>query len=124
MLPAGKTESGAWSLNASKASAAFGTYAFAPISFTIPLKAGLDASHIHFQGGANFSTTCHGNAEHPQADSGNLCVYSGLSENVTFEGITSLAFSGSNEANASGALLYFTVTGDEAVALGGWAVTG
>jgi len=124
-LPVGSTETGGWSINATEDSAFADQFVFAPISFTIPLAAGLDAAHVHFQGETGFGTNCpSNNAENPQAASGHLCVYEGFSQNLTFNGITSLGFSGSSQANKAGALLYFTVTGDEAVGLGSWAVTG
>jgi hypothetical protein len=124
-LPQGATETGAWSLNASESSTIGESWAFVPISFTIPLAAGLDEDHVHFQGEAGFSDHCHSlNAEHPQADSGNLCVYTGLSEHLTFDVITSLAMSFNSQTNEAGAQIVFTVTGDNAGALGSWAVTG
>ena len=123
-LPAGSTEAGGWAINATEASALFDQFVFAPISFTIPLAAELDATHVHFQDEAGFATTCPGNAENPGALSGHLCVFNGFTQNLTFAGITSLGFSGSSQSSKAGALLYFTATGDEAVGLGSWAVTG
>ncbi len=123
-LPVGSTETGAWSINGTEESALFDQYLLAPISFTIPLAAELDEAHVHFQGEAGFATNCPGNAENPQAASGHLCVFNGLVQNMTFGGITSLGFSFSSQANKSGAILYFTVTDEEPVGLGSWAVTG
>jgi len=132
-LPKGAQLTGAWSLNANAATAGFGVYGVAPISFPIQLKEKLEADKVHYSTESNFKDFdgpggvelgCKGETEFPSAPEGHLCVYRGLSENVTFAGITSLALSSSPEANPAGALLYFEVGGNEAIALGSWAVTG
>lgn len=126
-LPPGATETGAWTIDADSASAAFGQFAFAPISFTIPLAAGLDNAHVLFQGGTGFSEHCHGptSGTEPQADAGYLCVYGSPfnRENLAFSSITKLDF-GPIGTNKAGALLVFEVEGDNAYGFGSWAVTG
>jgi hypothetical protein len=123
-LPKDATETGGWAFNAAEGAGEVLT----PISFTIPLKAALDESHVHFASEAGFSTVCTGAIEEPTAPSGHLCVYNNTAfgglANATFNLITGLNFSGAKEASNAGALLYFTVTGEPAFGYGSWAVTG
>jgi len=122
-LPKGATETGGWAFNTTAGAGEV----YAPISFNIPLKEKLDENHVHFAREAGFATTCTGELESPTAPSGHLCVYNsafGGLANATFNIITSLSFSGVKEASASGALLYFTITGEPAFGYGSWAVTG
>lgn len=132
-LPANSTETGSWSV---------GTYfgptmtpveaiakpLLAPIPFAIPLAQGLDASHVHFIGtGETAPVGCTGGtAEHPKADSGNLCVYAGGNEGVSVEKsiYTASGSNGTPGASTAGAVLAMMVLEEGAGAWGTWAVTG
>jgi hypothetical protein len=61
-LPAGKTETGAWSFPAYSAAAA-GEFSAAAISFPIPLAAALGAGHAHWVSGVATHTTGTGDLE-------------------------------------------------------------
>ena len=67
-LPPGETETGSWAYTATAA----GTFT-SSISFTIPLEAGLDASHVHYNEPG--TADCPGTVGAPSAAKGNLCVY-------------------------------------------------
>lgn len=83
-LPAEQTETGAWTYGPGEGPA------YLPLSFGIPLEAGLDPSHVHYinpegkelvENESTFvieeltSTACLGNVSVPTATPGNLCVY-------------------------------------------------
>lgn len=160
-LPPNVTETGAWVLDARtheftvevegvKSSVTVGDTGGVrlPLSFAIPLAAGVPASNVHFQTEATFAAEgCTGTAVVPEAPAGHLCVYinSGDFEevipgelsipNITFEGIERLGATGSGGANKAGATLKFsapTGTGTvengvkirSAFAKGSFAVTG
>jgi hypothetical protein len=77
-LPSKKTETGAWSYTAGVAGGVVSS-----ISFTFPLTAALDATHVHYIGGSGTaSTECQGTVEHPEANPGNLCVYQEVATGV------------------------------------------
>jgi hypothetical protein len=125
-LPAGATETGAWSVNGSEADTE-GVYA--PISFAIKLKGSLSREHTHFQTDANFAEKCPGAFGIPQAPPGELCVFLNFSTQINseFGGMFKLASSGTGSAGEgatrTGSVLYFTFTG-VGRAMGSWAVTG
>lgn len=75
-LPAGKTETGVWSVTTSGGEVA--AYVSPPetaISFTIPLEKALGEKEVHYVGKEGNGTTCPGNAAEPRAEEGNLCIY-------------------------------------------------
>jgi hypothetical protein len=132
-LPSKKTETGAWGTLRTATG-----IALAPISFSIPLKAGLDAEHVHFiaLNSRQSIPECPGNAEEPVAEAGNLCVYeregSGLKENSSEEVEAEIfspgrtprfAFGGEPGAGVSGAMVLLHSVEEEAFAWGTWAVT-
>jgi hypothetical protein len=134
-LPPGSTETGAWAFNGTEADTA-GIQV--PISFSIPLAAGLRGitpghpellTHVHFESEAGFEATCPGIVGAPEANPGELCVYVNAQEGVegtSFEGIDKLNSSlGNSGASRSGARLIFAPP-TEAVASGNgtFAVTG
>jgi hypothetical protein len=109
-----------------------------PISFTVPLAAELDKSHVHFikkngkevTGTGPFTevtpTLCLGTAAAPSAVAGNLCVY-GAKEDFSK---TSSAFIGKPGetsfivgASKAGATLGMVIEEEEATGWGTWAVT-
>lgn len=124
-LPPGSTETGAWVIGTDSSSGVFGSFAMAPISFTVPLATPLPESQVYFQSDTGFSDHCHGSEAAPQADPGYLCVYEtpATLTNLSSPGIYGLEFGGEG-ASKGGALLIFTIEGDEAYGFGGWAVTG
>lgn len=124
VLPPGATETGAWAFSTTVATGEVKI----PISFTIPLKAELTATHVHVQGElpfGDFFALC-GSFEAPAPKPGELCVYkAGFQTNVTFGSITSL--DGTAGAGRVGALLPATLTGEPAEPASGqgaWAVQG
>lgn len=129
VLPQGATETGSWFLETNGAGEGYG-----PISFTVPIGAALNEQHtIAIKAGVTPPAECDDGVapaagpEHPEADSGYLCVFT-----AKYTG-TILAFfarpSGSENFEAatstSGALVWIgDVTGAGKVGWGTWAVTG
>jgi hypothetical protein len=124
-LPSNATETGAWSIGITPAGTFHGYLLSIPLSFTIPLSAPLDASHVHYVGnGETAPAGCTGGtAADPTAEPGNLCVYATLNAFLPFDAIEQ-AGSSTEEAGASttGALLLLKGE-EEAIARGTWAVT-
>jgi hypothetical protein len=125
-LPAGKTETGEWSITHSASGAEiFGT----AISFVIPLSAGLDETHVHFiMPNETLPSGCTGSGEKPAAESGHLCVFATTMLNVKPASAISLSTifqaEGSVGADPFGAQLAFYVeAAGLAVGRGSWAVT-
>jgi len=127
-LPAGKTETGTWAFGPSAAG-----ISRVPLSFAIPLAAGLSETKVHYLNAANEevpssgppvpSTACHGTAASPSADAGNLCVYTGSSfEAKSSNGFISDAVENPG-AGKSGAIVIFENLENGAFGLGTWAVT-
>jgi collagen triple helix repeat protein len=104
-LPPEETETGAWSFGPIEApSPTFNEYTRIPLSFTIPLEAGLSASQVHFINVAGEETlgitedeiteqlevieapptACLGSVAAPSAEPGHLCVYSAAVELTGF----------------------------------------
>ena len=144
-LPPEKTETGTWSYGLSTAA---GTAVMIPISFTIPLKANLSETQVHyinrfneevvfpepakgliFTGPAEVkqkSTQCLGSVEAPTAEPGNLCVYTSESN------FNLLAFAFQNPGHGFGSTVETGTTGTVMTmsigevgqnAFGTWAVT-
>ncbi len=123
-LPSEKTETGTFGgtivSNASSAKVLV-----APISFTIPLAAELDSSHVLKPGSGEYATKCTGTGAAPTAATGYLCLYPGF-EPVGFNilyilkaGEHSLALG----ASTTGAVILATATNLGDSAYGTWAVT-
>lgn len=136
-LPPGETETGTWTVGkvAEEAvpAAPFGMF-FEPISFAIPLEAGLDEAHVHWIKGNGKEikgaeeeveqTVCDGSAENPLADEGHLCVYEGLTFG-SIKGNSGFIFKpGAPVAGTgvAGAAIGLEATA-ETFAFGTWAVT-
>lgn len=129
VLPQGATETGSWFLETNAAGEGY-----APISFAVPIGAGLDEEHtIAIKAGVTPPAECDNGVgpapgpENPEADPGYLCVfttkYSGTitvfiarpSGNENFEAA----------ASTSGALVFIgDLTGAGKIGWGTWAVTG
>lgn len=115
-LPNGSTETGSWSSTAA--------FDYVSISFPIPLANALEAGKVHYQGEANFASTCTGSAAAPTAPSGQLCVYVALAINQKINEILNV---GTGEAGAgkAGAVVSTEATSAQGpTILGTWAVTG
>jgi hypothetical protein len=118
-LPSGKTETGFWAVNATKADE---VGAYAPITFNIPLAAGLEPSKVHYV--VSPEGECTGTADNPTAGKGHLCVYQapGGILNLTAPEIANITTAPGT--NVSGAFLIFSKPTEEpAIAWGTWAVT-
>jgi hypothetical protein len=130
-LPATRTEMGSWTI-----SAGAGNHPVAAISFSIPLAAPLDETHVHYVEEGGNGTTCPGTATQPKAEPGNLCVYQVFTENIELEGglakgafisnPSEPSFSGMQGAAVGGALVHLVAEGGatSVYAYGVWAVTG
>lgn len=142
-LPSEETETGSWGANRSTA----GEF-YVPISFTLPLDAPLDSSHVHYirkdgkevnliidpiteepEFEEKTSTTCLGGPEAPSATPGNLCIYVALENNfqpLNYAGQFGNIFkAGSNQvpgASTAGAVLKLNLE-SSSYGTGTWAVT-
>lgn len=115
-LPLNATLTGTWSLNATNATPEVNI----PISFPIQLSSGLDFAHVH----TGSSPACTGTgALEPLAESGHLCVYTGVLSGATLEYIADPQLSGEG-TGVAGAQLHFSITSPTATGSGTWAVTG
>jgi hypothetical protein len=124
-LPKGATETGMWAMSASAADA--GTESenegvIVPISFPVQLAAELGPGNVHIVGNGG-GGVCTGNAGHPKAPEGVLCVYKSVTVNSTLSGIYRIGLAAEG-ATPAGALLYFEGVTDHAYGYGSWAVTG
>lgn len=135
-LPSGATETGTWSVGASTTGGGF----FAPLTFAVPLEAGLPGTNVHYINAANKevkrdgtgtlievdSSACQGSAADPTAQAGHLCVYTGYTESpglaIANEEIydPSAAAPGASKA---GAVLSGAYKGSGAFGFGTFAVT-
>jgi hypothetical protein len=124
-LPVGSTETGVWTLYGGSTASEVAS----PISFPIPLAAGLSGTKVHFAPGLGEGPTgtCTGNVSNPTAPSGTLCVYNAHlapeTAGPTFAGIYN-ATASAEGTSKSGALIFFTGVVAESEGYGSWAVTG
>lgn len=127
-LPAGSTETGAWSMvSPPNVDARFA------VSFSIPLKSALGESAVHYVAANGNGTTCPGSAAQPEAEPGNLCIYQ---ETATSAPAADYIFPASGEelspfaesqgAGTSGAIVILAKQNEteELAATGSWAVSG
>ncbi|MGA8745172.1 MAG: hypothetical protein WB507_04840 [Solirubrobacterales bacterium] len=155
-LPKGSTEKGAWAVGGKPAIdqqvSSETELLMTPISFTIPLAAGLDAEHVHVldQGfpAPNRSAceaetgterteceeklvkeekACPGTAVSPKAEAGNLCIFIGRAENLKILVPVLPGLEAFFEAGPTGAVLLALAPehneGKGLFASGTWAVT-
>ncbi len=134
-LPSKATETGSWAFVAHE-SAGTGNQRI-PISFPIPLAAGTPGSpvigeeHVHFlakgETGTSVEGCGNGTAEKPEAEPGNLCVYTAANEpTIPGESIKDSGLEGTVGAGVNGAFLVVfveTFEGGTAQGNGTWAVT-
>jgi hypothetical protein len=127
-LPAGKTETGVWSVNIAKAGEAEPLYVVAPLSFSIPLASPLVETATHFiKAGEAVPAGCKGTVEQPEAEEGNLCVFTTYEEHVELGALENPA-SRELGAAAQGANLLLVVSHaphveGKVAGQGTWAVT-
>jgi hypothetical protein len=129
-LPKGASEKGVWSQpQAIGYPTLKAQFVIVPISFTIPLAAEIEESKVHFiEPGGPLPTGCKGGPEKPEAESGYLCVFASVYENIKAQGFKNPEqASGPPTAGKTGTLMSFEL-GEEAeqglTARGTWAVTG
>jgi hypothetical protein len=135
-LPAGKTETGAWSTQLNLAEESIERIG---ISFAIPLEKSLPEGHAVFvtegeqasKSGTNYGD-CGGEAEEPKAHEGYLCIYQGFTENVEHgrygmgaAGPPGAPLSSAREVGSSGEIFLISYQGAEYehAMQGSWAVT-
>ena len=131
-LPVGATETGVWAFG-HIAEASVPLFAgehilYVPIaSFTIPLAASLDESHVHYIKAIETAPSgcTGGDAQKPTAESGNFCVYAYTEEEIETGSISIRKAGGAaTGAGTAGAYEEFKVTGGAGFGQGTWAVTG
>lgn len=130
-LPSNATETGTWGVAAVPGSFASGALniAFSPISFNVPLKERVKVNVIAVGGKGAGGGTCPTTSEvaKPQAEPGNLCVFS----NEAVANVSEVSVgppdnaSGEPEAGTSGAIIAVKpeTKGEPVLASGTWAVT-
>lgn len=129
-LPAGATETGAWTLGpAPEGTVTFGSYA--ALSFSIPLETELALAQVHFinlagkeMPGEVTQTACLGTVDDPTAEPENLCVYQGKLFTASFLRIDKLGGVEEKGASTAGAKLVIKLNEEEASAWGTYAVAG
>jgi hypothetical protein len=132
-LPSGSTETGVWGIAAQPGFIAKSVeLAYAPISFTIPLKASLSAEKVHIiapgangTGGKSCPTTS--SVSTPEAEPGNLCIFEreGAINVGTIATFSPGTGENTEEIGATGTLMQVQPeTKGEAIGVSGtWAVT-
>jgi hypothetical protein len=120
-LPPGKTETGAWAFGTTAAAG----FAFAPVSFAVPLANGatVSAHYVNLAGNeeledeviAEPAAVCHGSAANPTAPPGALCIYE--------QQLTGAYLEIASTANSAGYVLGFVASGAGAFGRGNWAMT-
>lgn len=125
-LPQGKTETGAWSFDASTTSATVSERIFVAFSIPIPLSANIEEEeNVIFVGPGGSNAVCTGTVTHPTAPAGKICFYANETlTGATFAGERELEAEENWVVNPGGGLLTFKVTADHAVGGGSFAVTG
>lgn len=137
-LPSGATETGSWGVVRPEEAKAQGqgiNFAYAPISFAIPLAAELGESNVHLiapagkGGGAGTGCPTTSSVSKPEAEPGNLCVFEGPDErNVEEIEIVNPMNDEEKKAGTTGAILHIAPQESEVVnpivAWGTWAVAG
>jgi hypothetical protein len=129
-LPIGATETGTWGLNQlSTASTPFGLEI--PISFTIPLAAGLKEANVHIFEGETIPSGCSGVVSGSRvtklsADSGNFCLYVASATKLTAAQLVPLDIEEGSffEVGTTGTVLTTTGSEEGTSGRGIWAVTG
>jgi hypothetical protein len=114
-LPSGETETGLWSFVEQGAAAEFVT-----MSYPLKLNSGPTFNYVAL---GSPDPDCPGSVTNPQADPGNLCIYSKELVNATLAPSNG-GFDAYSEDKKSGAVIEFLISGGaEAFGWGSWAVT-
>lgn len=137
-LPSGAKLTGSWSMGAIALEGTTNNPAFPfriPISFSIPLAAGLPSTNAHWlKEGESGGEDCPGSAADPEAKAGHLCVYTTdeseqwngelpLTNWSSIGGITKAGAPGTEAGvSTAGAFLNAYIFGENAYAFGTWAV--
>jgi hypothetical protein len=124
-LPSGKTETGTCVVQAKNSAA--GEFVKTAISFPIPLA--VAPSNVEVKVGEPTPANCEGNAEHPGAKPGHLCIF--MAEEYGYKGgllLLAVTHPGGFSPGTTGAEVTFftnepTTPGEEVTAEGSWAVT-
>jgi hypothetical protein len=115
ILPAGKTEQGAWSTSKGDEESGL-ILEYAPISFVIPLKSVIAETSVHYlKAGEQETSECPGTAEQPKAAEGFLCVYTANEQHITY--------SEPSPRSTGGVVLEFVSSTPNSYAKGSWAMT-
>jgi hypothetical protein len=134
-LPAGRTETGAWSVGPLASSTGHTEAIETVASFPIPLAAPLPASGVHFinsageevvKGVGQASAECKGTVAEPSAEPGNLCIYSipaTIGEFVKGDSSEIYTFAFEEGAGTTGAIATFANFANGANGQGTFAVT-
>jgi hypothetical protein len=123
-LPKGATETGVWTVTGSEATT-FNGELYAPISFSVPLRAPItDSTKVHFVGENGDGVNCKGSVANPTAPEGSLCVYKNEVAEMTYFAIKELEGLAFEQASKAGAYLVFNEVENHAFGRGSWAVTG
>lgn len=126
-LPADATEAGVWSFTTTKDAtptvSILGKLQIVPISFGIPLSAPISPGNAIFLNETETNPNCPGSLEAPEAASGYLCIYVSGEGATGAEPLNKPPFPAANVSTA-GALMNWSILGEEAFGSGSWAVTG
>jgi hypothetical protein len=130
-LPSGRTETGVWGVSALPGVVVptSGEFAFSPISFTMPLKAGLSKANVHViaVGGEGTGGGCppKSSVTKPEAEPGNLCIFQQLGLNILRVSALSPETKEEEEAGPTGTLVQVKpeTSGKTVYVYGTWAVT-
>jgi hypothetical protein len=115
-LPSGKSESGIYAL----AGDSTGGFMTQGIAFSTPLASASDEAHVDFLTKGHTDANCPGVGS---AAAGYLCVYTEEEANATVSGHAISNHEGLAGADASGFLVFLSVSGASAYSYGAWTVT-
>ncbi len=128
-LPSGQSEKGVWS-GASPGEIVAGHQVVIPISFSIPLAAGLNAAHVVYmkEDAAAIPGECESESSvAPTAAKGYLCIYAGFEEGFELEPPEIQTTTGAKGTSPTGAFLVFKPASGakqpKITAQGSWALT-
>jgi len=124
VLPPGESLSGVWSNNFFQtAGEAVSTVQLVPISFAFPLGSALTPADVHYikKEEETGEGVCPGSVEEPEAEPGNMCIYTETEEVAPGSEVTQAGFDIPGPGNA-GVVVKFTAKGI-AILEGSWIVT-
>lgn len=123
VIPPGESLTGVWSNNLIQPTTETLSVQFVPITFAFPLGKELTSADVHYiaKEAETGEGECPGSIEEPEAEPGNLCIYTGTEE-VAPGAEASLAGFDIPQPGNVGVVLKFTVKG-LAILEGSWALT-